>query len=118
MAIWTIVNPSFLIPGLEHSANAAAAQPIATYDLAMAAIAITVWAVAIAVIAAWLRAREVSAARAHIRSIRIARRDGVGALSRGQRGAEDKSKRRPSWVKPLEQISRGLDALYVAARPN
>ena len=104
MAIWTIVNPSFLIAGLEHSANAAAAPPIPTYDLAMAVIAIAVWDVAIAVIAGWLRAREASAARAHIRSIRIARHDGGGAMSSGQRGAEDKPNRRHSWVKPLEQI--------------
>jgi hypothetical protein len=102
MAIWTIVNPFLLIA--DHSANAAAAPPVPTYDLAMAAIAIAAWAVAVAVIAAWLRARESSAARAHIRSIRIARRDGCGAVSSGQRGAEDKHKRRHSWGKPLEQI--------------
>ncbi len=105
MAIWNIVNPSLLIPGLEHLANAAAAQPIPTYDLAMAAIAIAVWAVAIAVIAAWLRTREASAARAHTRSIRIARRDGGGAFSSAQRSAsEDKHKRRHWWVKPLAQM--------------
>lgn len=103
MAIWTIVNSSFLFPGLEHSANAAAA-PIPVYDLVMVAIAIAIWAVAIAVITAWLREREASAARAHIRSIRIARRDGSGAVSSPPRSTEDKPKRRHMWVKPLEQI--------------
>jgi hypothetical protein len=104
MAIWNIVNPSFLIAGLERS-NTAGAQPISSYDLALAVVAIAVWAVAVALIAAWLRAREVSAARAHIRSIRIARRDGDSALNSAQRSAsEDRPKRRHWWVKPLAQM--------------
>jgi hypothetical protein len=105
MAIWTIVNPSLLVPGLEHSANTAAAAPIPVYDLAMAAIAIAMWALAIAVIAAWLRAREASAARVHIRSIRIARRDGSGALSNAQRSESEEKRKRRHWrVRPLAQM--------------
>ena len=117
MAIWTIVNSSFLFGGLEHSANAAAAPPIPVYDLAMAAIAIAVWAVTIAVIAAWLHLREESAARAHIRSIRIARRDGGGAVSSSPRSTEDKPKRRHPWVKPLERSGEGRGFLMRRRAP-
>ena len=102
MPIWTFINPFLLVAN--HSANAAAVPPVPTYDLAMAAIAIAAWALAVAVIAAWLRARESSAARAHIRSIRIARRDGGGAVNNGKRGAQDKRKPRHWGVRPLEQI--------------
>ena len=117
MEIWTVINSSLLFGPLENSANAAAAAPIPAYNLAMATIAIAAWAVAIAVIAAWLHGREASAARAHIRSIRIARRDGGGAVSSSPRNTEDKPKRRHLWVKLLERSREGQGFLMRRRAP-
>ena len=74
MTIWSIVNASGMIAGLERPVNTVATQPVPVHDLILAAIAIAVWVVAIAAVAAWLRAREAARAREHIRWIRIDRR--------------------------------------------
>jgi hypothetical protein len=76
--VWTIVNPLVLNSVLERSV-ATATQTVPTYDLMMAAAAIAVWATVLALLAAYIRNRERVAARSHIRSIRIARRDGIGS---------------------------------------
>ena len=99
MAIWGIVDPAALIPGLERSASTVTPHPAPTHDLILAAIA--VWAIAIACVAAWLRARATAKAREHIRSIRFSRRDGSGSRSTKQ----DTQQGRPhhSWTKSLAQ---------------
>lgn len=104
MPIWSIVNASGLIVGLERSGDTISTQPVPVHDLILAAIAIAVWVIAIACVAAWLRAREAARAREHIRWIRIEQRRsrsfGAPRLYRPDGG------RKPdhSWGKPLEQI--------------
>jgi hypothetical protein len=105
MTIWTIVNPAVLISGLERSTSStAAAQPVPLYDLTMALIAIAVWALVVAAIAAWLRARERNAARTHIRSMLIARRDGGASSAMRQRQKQTQSPPRHPWPTSAQQI--------------
>ncbi len=103
MTIFTIVSPVFVISALERLGGSAAAQPVPLYELTMAAIAIVVWASAVALIAAWLRARERNAARAHIRSIVITRRDGEALNGTEQRRMLDRTKPHDSWARPVQQ---------------
>jgi hypothetical protein len=99
MTIWTIVSPFFLVAN--HSANAGT-LPIPTYDLAMAAIATLAWAIALAMVASRIRTKEILAARAHIRSIRFARRD-TGAVRPDTQPPASNNRRayRHGWIRPL-----------------
>ncbi len=102
MTIFT-VSPVFVISGLERLGGSAAAQPVPLYELTMAAIAIAVWAMAVALIAAWLRARERNAARAHIRSIVITRRDGKALNGAEQRQMLNRTKPQDPWARPVQR---------------
>jgi len=77
---------------------------VPVFELGMAAVAIAVWALAVAVIAAWLRARERSAARAHIRSIVIARRDIALSSVMKQRQTQSRTAPRQPLATPARQI--------------
>ncbi len=104
MTIFSIVSPVFVIPGLERLGGSAAAQPLPFSDLIRAAIATAVWASAVALIAAWLRARERNAARAHIRSIIIGRRDRGEPSGMEPGPMQNRAAGRHPSAKPIQQI--------------
>ncbi len=109
MTIFTIVSPVFVISGMERLGGSAVAQPIPLYELTMAVIAIAVWAVALALIAAWLRTRERNAARAHVRSIVITRREGEALTGTEQRQMLDRTSPHNPWARPVQQVCQGAE---------